>query len=295
MKRKAIILPGLLIIAVLLSSCVSTTDFEAMVNERDNVIMKHDTALQEKTALEEEKASLEEQLDTLQMDNDQLKTMLMRTEVQKVEESERAEQAEEDKMLVAQFAAQAEEDRRIAAEKAEKAEEEKRIAAEKAEKAEAALAQQENVYSRLQETFAQEQEANQVKIEMLKSGIKVNLANEILFSSGSSTLNPQGQEVLKRAAADLNDNPYQILVAGFTDNVAISGKLKEKYPSNWELAGARAASVVRLLEGAGVPSEKLLMISLGENKPVESNESAEGRAKNRRIEIMLRPEPVTLD
>ncbi len=267
MKRKTIILPGLLIIAVSLSSCVSTTDFEAMVNERDNVIMERDTALEEKATLQEVKASLEEELDTLQMDNDQLRTQLSRTEIEKVEEAEKAEQAEE----------------------------EKRIAAEKAARAEIALAQQRHVYSKLQATFAKEQEANQVKIEMLKSGIKVNLANEILFSSGSSTLNPQGQEVLKRAAADLKENPYQILVAGFTDNVAISGKLKEKFPSNWELAGARAASVVRLLEDEGVASEQLLMISLGENMPVESNDSPEGKAKNRRIEIMLRPEPVTLD
>ena len=281
MKRKTIILPGLLIIAVSLSSCVSTTDFEAMVNERDNVIMERDTALEEKATLQEEKASLEEVRTTLQMDNDQLKTQLARAEIEKVEVAVMAEQA-------AEMAKQA-------AERAEQAEEEKRIAAEKAAQAEAELVQQRDVYSMLHQTFAKEQAANQVKIEMLKSGIKVNLANEILFSSGSSTLNAQGQEVLKRAAANLKDNPYQILVAGFTDNVAISGKLKEKFPSNWELAGARAASIVRLLEDEGVPSEQLLMISLGENKPVESNDSPEGRAKNRRIEIMLRPEPVTLD
>lgn len=274
MKRKTIIIPGLLIFAVSLFSCVSTADFEAMVNERDNVIMERDTALEEKAALQEVKASLDEELATLQTDNDQLKTQLAMTEIEKVEVAVQAEQA---------------------AERAAQAEEEKRIADEKAAIAEASLARQKHVYGKLQAIFAKEQEANQVKVEMLKSGIKVNLANEILFSSGSSTLNPQGQEVLKRAAADLKDNPYQILVAGFTDNVAISGKLKEKFPSNWELAGARAASVVRLLEHEGVPPEQLLVISFGENKPVGSNESAESRAKNRRIEILLRPEPMTLD
>jgi chemotaxis protein MotB len=174
-------------------------------------------------------------------------------------------------------------------------EKEKEEAAAKAAEAEAELARQQDVYMKLQDTFSQEQAANQVKIEMLKSGIKVNLANEILFPPGSSRLNSQGVEVLKRAAADLKESPYQTLVAGFTDNVAISGNLKKKYPSNWELAGARAARVVRLLETEGVPSEQLILLSLGENQPVASNDTAEGRSRNRRIEIILRPVPVTLD
>ncbi len=246
MKRKPILLSGLLIIALTLSSCVSTADFEAMVSERDKTVMERDTAFQDNVALEEK-------VSTLQGAAAHLKDLLLKTEERRVAE------------------------------------------AEKAALAEAALVRQQSVYSRLRETFATEQAANQIKIEMMKSGIKVNLANEILFSSGSSRLNVQGREVLKRAGADLKSTPYQILVAGFTDNVDISEKLKKKFPSNWELAGARAASVVRLLEGEGVPSEQLLMISLGENKPVASNDSAKGRSSNRRIEIMLRPEPVTLD
>ena len=174
-------------------------------------------------------------------------------------------------------------------------EQQRQEAAAQAALAETQLNQQQNVYRKLQDTFSKEQQANQVKIEMMKSGIKVNLANEILFSSGSARLNSQGVEVLKRAAAELKESPYQTLVAGFTDNVAISGNLKKKYPSNWELAAARAASVVRLLEAEGIPSGQLLMLSLGENSPVESNDTPEGRSRNRRIEIVLRPVPVTLD
>ncbi|PLX98262.1 MAG: hypothetical protein C0623_13140 [Desulfuromonas sp.] len=174
-------------------------------------------------------------------------------------------------------------------------ERQKQLAAAEAAAAQAELDRQQQVYQNLQTTFAKEQEANQVKIEMMKSGVKVNLANEILFPSGSADLNEMGIEVLTRAAGDLKDNPYQTVVAGFTDNVAISGKLQEKYPTNWELAGARAASVVRLLEKEGVPPEQLLAISFGENSPVESNDTPEGRSKNRRIEIILRPVPVTMD
>ena len=104
-----------------------------------------------------------------------------------------------------------------------------------------------------------------------------------------------GKEVLTRAAAELKASPYQTVVAGFTDDIPISEGLKSKYPTNWELAGARAASVVRLLEQEGVPSEQLLAISFGQNSPVESNVTPEGRAKNRRIEIILRPIAVTMD
>jgi chemotaxis protein MotB len=172
-------------------------------------------------------------------------------------------------------------------------EQEKQAAAMKAAEAEAEVARQQQVYDNLQTTFAKEQQASQVKIEMMKTGVKVNLANEILFPSGSADLNPQGLEVLQRAAAELKKSPYQTIVAGFTDNVAISGNLQEKYPSNWELAAARAASVVRLLEAEGVPSAQLLAISFGENNPVAANDTPEERSKNRRIEIVLRPVPVT--
>lgn len=167
--------------------------------------------------------------------------------------------------------------------------EQKAQAEKEAALAQAEIAKQKAIYDGLQQTFAKEQQENQVKIEMLKSGIKVNLSNDILFPSGSARLNDTGIDVLKRAAAELIKSPYQTLVAGYTDNVPIRGALKEVYPSNWELAGARAASVVRLLEGEGVPGPQMLAISFGENSPVASNETPEGRKQNRRIEMILRP------
>ncbi len=163
------------------------------------------------------------------------------------------------------------------------------------QQAQAEISRQQRIFDNLQAAFSKEQQANQVKIEMMKSGIKVNLANEILFPSGSADLNAQGMDVLKRAAAELKKSPYQTLVAGYTDNVSISAKLKEKYPSNWELAGARSARVVRLLEEEGVPSVQLISLSFGENHPVASNDTEDGRSKNRRIEIILRPVAISLE
>lgn len=172
---------------------------------------------------------------------------------------------------------------------------EKKQAAMEAKAAKEQIDQQRQVYENLEATFAKERRANKIKIEMMKSGVKVNLANDILFPSGSAQLNEMGVEVLTRAAAELKASPYQTLVAGFTDDIPISDGLKSKYPTNWELAGARAASVVRLLEEEGVPSRQLLAVSFGENNPVATNVTPEGRAQNRRIEIILRPVPVTMN
>lgn len=247
---------GLLLL--LLSGCVSTGKFDGMVQERDRVELERDSAIQRLNAALAEKTELKAEMDVLLVEQDNL-----------LKGQERLNS------LVAQT------------------EQQKQEEARKAAAAQAEIEMQKQIYDNLQSTFAQEQQNNQMKIEMMKSGIKVNLANDILFPSGSATLNAQGIEVLKRAAEELKKNTYQTIVAGFTDNVAISSSLKEKYPTNWELAGARAASVVRLLESEGVPTAQLLAISFGENSPVASNESPEERSKNRRIEIVLRPVPVT--
>ncbi len=126
-------------------------------------------------------------------------------------------------------------------------------------------------------------------IEMMKSGVNVNLPHDVLFSSGSAELSQSGVKVLLKVGAELAEIPYQVIVGGFTDNVPVSAKLAEIYPTNWELAGARAASVVRMLEKAGVAKERLRALSLAENLPVASNDTPEGRAQNRRIAIRLRP------
>ncbi len=251
-------LSGLVIL--MYSGCVSSGTYDLMVKERD-------LALAEKAQLNEEKGQL--LLDRSNLVGEQAR--LEREKRKLISERDRLGQ------LVAET------------------EQQKQEAAMKAEKAQAEIARQQKVYDNLQSTFAKEQQANQVKIEMMKSGVKVNLANEILFPSGSSELNKMGVEVLSRAAGELKKSPYQTVVAGFTDDQKISNKLKAKYPSNWELAAARAASVVRLLEKEGVAPAQLIAISFGENSPVASNDTPEGRSRNRRIEIILRPVAVTMD
>ena len=131
--------------------------------------------------------------------------------------------------------------------------------------------------------------AGLIKMELLKDGLHLVLSEEILFPTGSDELSDTGREVLTKLVEELEQLPYQIAVIGYTDNVPVGPRLAARYPSNWELAGARAASVVRLFQGAGIPAQQLVVISRGEGQPIASNDTPEGRAENRRIEIRLRP------
>lgn len=129
----------------------------------------------------------------------------------------------------------------------------------------------------------------QVQIEQLRDGLRLKLSQAILFPTGSAELGSEGVQVLGKVAARLSKLPNRIEVDGFTDNVPITGALQHRYPSNWELAGARAARVVRLLEEKGVPADKLAAVSHGDTEPVAPNDTPAHRAQNRRIEIRLVP------
>jgi chemotaxis protein MotB len=81
----------------------------------------------------------------------------------------------------------------------------------------------------------------------------------------------------------------QIDVIGNTDNVPVGPGLAERFPTNWELGGARAAIVVRTLQAAGIDPTTMRAVSAGQYHPVASNDTPQGRAKNRNTEILLRP------
>jgi len=148
-----------------------------------------------------------------------------------------------------------------------------------------------DTYDGLVANLKKELSAGQVEVKQLRDGLRVNVAQDILFDSGSAALDTNGIEVLQRVAAQLKKSSHQILVIGHTDNKPIGPALVKQYPTNWELAGARAASVVRLFDGSGLPARRLIAVSMADVQPVASNKTAEGRARNRRIEIRLRPVP----
>jgi len=154
-------------------------------------------------------------------------------------------------------------------------------------KREAELDRIKGTYRGLVEDLESEIAAGQIQIQQLKEGVRLNLPQQVLFGEASADLGPQGTAVLEKVAAKLKNQDARIEVLGHTDNVPIRGTAISRYPTNWELAGARAASVVRVLERAGVAPNRLSAVSMGSEDPIASNETPEGRALNRRIEIRV--------
>ena len=150
---------------------------------------------------------------------------------------------------------------------------------------ESANQQTKSQYDGLVANLNDEVKKGQLQVRQYKDMLTVEVAEQLFFDSGRAALKDQGKEVLKRVGEVLKGyNDKVIRVVGHTDNVPIS---TAQFPSNWELSAARATTVVRFLQSAGVPPERLTASGRGEFAPVASNDDAEGRKKNRRIEITL--------
>ena len=141
----------------------------------------------------------------------------------------------------------------------------------------------------LESSLSQEVLADQVTIEQLETGLRVSLSSDLLYRSGSVQLSTGGAAALDKVAGALAAQSDEIDVIGNTDDVPIGSALVSRYPTNWELAGARADVVVRHLQAHGVDPSRLRAISAGQYHPVAANDTPEGRARNRRTEILLRP------
>jgi chemotaxis protein MotB len=155
---------------------------------------------------------------------------------------------------------------------------------------ELAIAGVKNTYDSLVSELKQEIKQGEVQITQLKDKLTVNMVEKILFDSGSAVIKKNGTRVLDRVAEILKGlNKEQIKVEGHTDNVPIGPGLADRFPTNWELSTARATTVVRYLQGRGVSPTVLSAEGYADYRPVSPNDSEEGRAKNRRIEIVLIP------
>ncbi len=116
-------------------------------------------------------------------------------------------------------------------------------------------------------------------------GLVIRLSNAILFDSGSARIKAEYEPALRDIGLIISEVDNYIRVEGHTDNVPQSS---EAFPSNWELSYGRAASVVKLfIEVSGAPPEKFLGVGYGEYRPIADNGTEEGRAKNRRIDIIV--------
>ncbi len=123
-----------------------------------------------------------------------------------------------------------------------------------------------------------------VEVEQIEGKVVVTVGAGGAFPSGSADLTAAARDIMSRIAFAAMDDESTIVVAGHTDDVPISGVFRD----NWDLAAARSASVVQSIEATGlVQPGRMQAVSFGETQPVDTNDTAEGRERNRRIEISI--------
>jgi chemotaxis protein MotB len=124
------------------------------------------------------------------------------------------------------------------------------------------------------------------KISVLQDnhGVRINIKDSLLFDPGSDELSDSAQKLLVDIAAELKDNPHAIQVEGHTDNIPIHSN---QFFSNWELSALRATTVVRTMHAAGIDESRLSALGFAASRPISDNNTATGRAQNRRVSLLI--------
>jgi len=301
-----------LIAVLMLSGCVMKSDYTARLADIEG-LQKNKVSLEEKnqaaekalaeqqkkneeltkqkSELEKQKAELEKQKANLTAENAMIRNTLETKKDQLSREvvdlkNRQSENSARIKTLEDELLARNNQIAGLTAQMALVSQEKETAIADK----ERALAGVKNTYDSLVSELKQEIKQGEVQITQLKDKLTVNMVEKILFDSGSAVIKKNGTRVLDRVAEILKGlRGQQIKVEGHTDNVPIGPGLAEKFPTNWELSTARATTVVRYLQGRGVSPTVLSAEGYADYRPVSPNDSDEGKAKNRRIEIVLIP------
>jgi chemotaxis protein MotB len=287
----------------ILGGCVSKNKYLLKVEESERLSRDLATVQSENARLEGMKEALDKQVITLQGErNDlekgktalQLKNLSLEREAARLKE----DNVELEKILRAKSDALSKNIVKLRTQisELEKENEDLQQEAEARERQrEAEMKEMKSTYDELLEGMKSEIDKGKITITQLKGKLKVNMLDEILFDSGRTTIKPEGVEVLNRVGEILLDvKDRAINVEGHTDNVPIGPELARRYPTNWELSAARATNVARYLqEKIGIDPTVLSATGYGEYQPASSNDNEEGRARNRRIEIVLVPIEIT--
>ncbi|MBE9525785.1 MAG: flagellar motor protein MotD [Proteobacteria bacterium] len=142
----------------------------------------------------------------------------------------------------------------------------------------------EEISEQLNESLSELIESDDVTIKYGDDWLELEIKSKVLFESGESRLEESAEPIMGDIANILNGYSNPIQVEGFTDNYPIN---TPRFPSNWELSAARAASVVHLLDIQGVDSSRMSAIGYGEFKPIADNATKDGRQKNRRVILVI--------
>lgn len=145
----------------------------------------------------------------------------------------------------------------------------------------------ERLHKELEQTLSNEVATHTVSIHMGRDGLVISLREAGFFASGSATPKPETLETLEQIATSLGRTPYDLRVEGHTDNIPIHNA---EFDSNWELSSARATRIARIfLEMKAMPPGRISAAGYAEFHPVASNDTAEGRAENRRVDLVILP------
>lgn len=142
----------------------------------------------------------------------------------------------------------------------------------------------ENIADAMQAAFGELISIGDLRVHANELWIEIELSSGLLFPSGDALPLDSAFELVDRIADILAPYDNPIHVEGFTDNIPIRSRL---YPTNWELSAARAASVVRMLNGGGIDASRLAAVGYGEHRPIADNTTAEGRRANRRVVLLV--------
>ncbi|GAB4211100.1 MAG: OmpA family protein [Sandaracinaceae bacterium] len=142
-------------------------------------------------------------------------------------------------------------------------------------------------FRQMLERFRAMMESGRLRVRVVRGRMVVELPDNVLFDSGAAELKPEGQATLIEVVGILRTiEGRHFQVAGHTDNVPIRSR---RFPSNWELSSARAVTVTRFMIEQGMPPDRIAAVGYADTQPVDTNDTEEGRARNRRIEIALMP------
>ncbi|MGE6759944.1 OmpA family protein [Corallococcus interemptor] len=204
----------------------------------------------------------------------------------KASEAEAAKQ-----QLEAKLAALEAEHAKLSTEK-EQLNSEKEQLSQTVQEQEAELTRLKATYEDLQDKLKKEIAEGAIRLSQDGGRLQVDLVDKVLFDSGDASISTRGQEVLTRLGGVLSKVDDKLIqVSGHTDDSPPTQKLQATFPTNWELSVARAVNVVRFLqEKGGVPAKRMLAAGYGDTRPLAANASPQGRARNRRIELLLIPE-----
>ena len=284
MLKRTFILMVVFLLSVMVGGCVSSSKFEKKVAEANGLNQALQALQQKYDKLTAENNDLKDQFKKLNGDFAQLsiqkdKITADRDELDKVLKSKSDSLSKTINELRGKTAA-------LEMENASLKESVANLKKTKEEEVKSVSKTYENLMQEMKGEIAQ----GQVAITELKGKLTVDVLDKILFASGEAEVKPEGLAVLQRVIDILkNVKDKAIRIEGHTDNVKIGGALARKYATNWELSAARAINVTRYLQKQGIDPALLASVAYGEYKPVADNSTSEGRAKNRRIAIILQP------